>query len=54
MEAKVDVRLPIKLRSAVERERRRMSKVLGTEVKTSVAIRALLERALKQTNERAA
>jgi len=47
METKVDVRLPIQLRTALERERRRMSKEFGTEVKTSFVVRSLLERALK-------
>lgn len=47
METKVDVRLPRELRSALERERRRMSKEFGTEVKTSFVVRSLLERALR-------
>jgi len=45
--AKVDLRLPSELRSALERERRRMSKAAGAEVKMSATIRALLEQALK-------
>jgi hypothetical protein len=58
METKVDVRLPIQLRTALERERRRMSKTLGSEVKTSFVVRALLEQALRSkrrpASERAA
>ena len=59
MEAKVDVRLPTELRSALERERKRMSKALGAEVKTSFVVRVLLEQALRgkrrpATGERAA
>lgn len=46
METKVDVRLPRELRRALERERLRMSKALGAEVKTSFVVRSLLERAL--------
>jgi len=46
-DGKVDVRIPLGLQRELERERRRMSKALGTEVKTSVAVRSLLERALK-------
>lgn len=59
METKVDVRLPRELRKALERERLRMSKALGSEVKTSFVVRSLLERALRpkrrlSTIERAA
>lgn len=39
----VGVRMPGELRGALERERRRMSKVAGAEVKTSAVIRAILE-----------
>jgi hypothetical protein len=39
-------RIPSKLRSAIERERLRMSRVLGAEVKTSAVIRAILEEKL--------
>lgn len=46
MQQIVGVRMPHKLKLAIERERRRMSLVAGAEVKTSAAIRALLERAL--------
>ena len=42
-------RVPSELRSALERERKRMSKVAGAEVKTSAVIRAILEKALKPT-----
>lgn len=56
---KVDVRLTGALRAALEHERKRMSKKKGAEVKTSVVVRSLLERALKPkrrstTSERAA
>lgn len=47
METKVDVRLPRELRNALERERLRMCKEHGTEVKTSFVVRSLLERALR-------
>lgn len=40
-------RVPRDLRSALERERKRMSKKAGAEVKTSAVVRALLEQALK-------
>lgn len=39
----VGVRIPDHLRSAIERERQRMSRVAGAEVKTSAVIRAILE-----------
>lgn len=42
----IGVRMPRELRSALERERQRMSKVAGAEVKTSAVIRAILEREL--------
>ncbi len=42
----VGVRMPRKLKGALERERRRMSRAAGAEVKTSAVIRALLEQAL--------
>lgn len=56
---KVDVRIPGELRGALERERRRMSKAAGAEVRTSAVIRSILEKALKgkrraDTSERAA
>lgn len=44
---KVDVRIPSELRSALERQRLRMSKKAGAEVKTSAVIRSILEQALK-------
>lgn len=40
-------RVPSKLKSALERERLRMSKKAGAEVKTSAVIRSILEQALK-------
>jgi hypothetical protein len=42
-DAKVDVRIPGELRGALERERKRMSKAAGAEVKTSAVIRSILE-----------
>lgn len=51
---KVDVRVPHELRGALERERRRMSKAAGAEVKTSAVIRSILERALKPKKKIAA
>ena len=39
-------RIPSKLKSALERERLRMSRVAGAEVKTSAVIRAILEEKL--------
>ena len=45
----VGVRMPRKLKSALERERRRMSRAAGAEVKTSAVIRALLEQALSKS-----
>ena len=43
---KVDFRLPSELRTALERERRRMSKKAGNKVKTGAVIRAILEEKL--------
>jgi predicted site-specific integrase-resolvase len=40
-------RVPSRLRADLERERKRMSKKTGTEVKTSAVIRAILEQALR-------
>ena len=54
---KLDLRIPVELRSALERERKRIAKVLGTDVKMSTVVRSLLERALKRrdaASERAA
>lgn len=39
-------RIPSKLKSKLERERKRRSRAAGAEVKTSAVIRALLEDAL--------
>ncbi len=50
--AKVDLRLPSGLRSALERERKRMSKETKTEVKMSAVVRAILEKALKPKPQR--
>lgn len=47
-DSKVDVRIPKKLSRALEDERRRMSAEIGTELKTSTVVRALLERALPE------
>lgn len=49
-------RVPGRLKGALERERRRMSKAAGAEVKTSAVIRAILEQALSKraTKARAA
>ena len=41
-------RVPGELQGALERERQRMCKAAGAEVKTSAAIRALLEKALRK------
>lgn len=49
--AKVDVRLPSELRSALEQERRRMSKKAGAEVKMSAVIRAILEQAMRSKRQ---
>ncbi len=42
----IGVRIPSELRAALERERQRMSKKAGAEVKASAVIRSILERAL--------
>ena len=42
----IAVRLPADLRTALEKERQRVSKKAGAEVQTSSVIRAILERAL--------
>jgi hypothetical protein len=44
----VAVRVPKELRGSLERERQRMSRIAGAEVKTSAVIRAILERALSK------
>jgi len=44
---KLDLRVPAELRGALERERRRMSKMVGADVKMSAVVRAILERALR-------
>ena len=54
---KLDLRIPAELRSALEREQRRMSKAVGTDMKMSAVVRAILERALRnrrRTEARAA
>ncbi len=43
----IGIRIPSDMRGALERERLRMSKKAGAEVKTSAVIRAILEQALK-------
>ena len=43
----IGIRVPRKLRSALEQERKRMSKAAGAEVKTSAVIRAILEEKLR-------
>jgi hypothetical protein len=43
----IGIRVPEELHGALERERKRMSKVAGAEVKTSAVIRAILERTLR-------
>jgi hypothetical protein len=47
MDGKIDIRVPRKMLDALERERKRVSKVTGVEAKTSAVIRALLEQALR-------
>ena len=47
----VGVRMPRKLKGALERERRRMSRAAGAEVKMSAVIRALLEQALSKPKQ---
>ena len=50
----VGVRLPRQLRGAIERERLRMSRAAGAEVKLSAVIRAALEKQFQQRRRRAA
>lgn len=50
----VGVRLPRQLRNAIERERQRVSKAIGTEVKMSTIIRAALEERFVKQKARAA
>lgn len=47
------VRLPEEMHKELERARRRMSKLVGSEVKISMAVRALLKRALREDAARA-
>lgn len=42
----IAVRVPGELRDALERERKRMSKKAGAEVKSSAVVRSILERFL--------
>ena len=46
-------RIPCGLKKALERERKRMSKAAGAEVKTSAVIRAILEEALRKKSRAA-
>jgi len=48
----LNIRVPSELKSALERERQRMSRKAGAEVKTSAVIRAILEQALRSTRSR--
>lgn len=43
---RIAIRLPKRLAEALERERRRVAKVAGAEVKKSAIVRAILERVL--------
>lgn len=45
------VRVPGALRASLERERRRMSKAAGAEVKQSAVIRAILEQHLRSARK---
>jgi len=57
MDGIIYARVPSELRSALEHERKRMSKKAGAEVKTSAVIRAILEERLRprrQSSRRAA
>lgn len=47
MEEILSVRVPSALQNALERQRKRMSKAVGAEVKKSAVVRAILEQALK-------
>ena len=42
----IGLRIPNSMKNALERERKRMSKAAGAEVKTSAVIRAILEQKL--------
>jgi uncharacterized protein YjaZ len=42
MNGKIDIRIPSEIRKALERERRHVSRLTGTEVKMSSLIRALI------------
>jgi hypothetical protein len=44
-------RVPRELRSALEQERKRMSKAAGAKVKTSAVIRTILERGLRAAQQ---
>jgi hypothetical protein len=48
----IGVRVPGELRDALERERQRMSKAAGAEVKTSAVIRAILLEKLNRRRNR--
>lgn len=50
----IGVRVPGELRDALERERQRMSKAAGAEVKTSAVIRAILLEKLNRRRNRVA
>jgi hypothetical protein len=42
----IGIRIPHKLRAALEQKRQRMSKAAGAEIKTSAVVRSILERDL--------
>jgi len=48
MNGKIDIRVSRQMLRDLERERKRMSDAAGAEVKTSAAVRALLEQALRR------
>ncbi len=59
MDGKIDIRVPRKMLNELERERKRLSKEAGVEVKTSAVIRSILELHLRSkrrpaSSERAA
>lgn len=53
MDGKIDIRVPRKMLNELERERKRLSKEAGVEVKTSAVIRSILELHLRSKRRHA-
>ena len=54
MDGKIDIRIPSEIRKALERERRHVSRLAGTEVKMSSLVRALIVEGVQHRTARRA